>query len=174
MRSTRQLVEDFMGAKHARISVDDDRLAGDPRTPGSRRTLAPFLTLLLTGVAHAQIPAGELLLNMYTSGRIERFRPDGTHVWTSTGGTGSQWEGCSYTPQGRVVTTRRSPDHGVNVFDSNGAQVHSFTTPQVNFVPGDVSVFSDGTIAVTDQVGKVHLYTESGAFISTIVPAGSI
>src|SRR5688572_28216113 len=129
-----------MGAKHARVSVDDSRLAGDSLAPGSRRALALLPTLLLAGVANAQIPSGEILLNMFTPARIERFRPDGTHVWTSTGGTGDSWEGGAYTPQGRVVTTRRGQNYGVNVFDSSGAQVQSFATPQVIYLPGDVSV----------------------------------
>ncbi|HTF88524.1 MAG TPA: hypothetical protein VK843_08945 [Planctomycetota bacterium] len=130
---------------------------------------------LLAGVADAQLASSDIFLNVFgTNARIERFSADGTHLWTSTGGTGYDWEGCAVTDQGRAITTRRSPSAGVNVFNPNGAQIGSFATPQVTFVPGDVSVFADGTLAVVSQGGSVQLYTQAGAFVAGYQPAGSL
>jgi hypothetical protein len=126
--------------------------------------------LALAGAAAAQIQPGELLVNFFEAlpnSRITRFHPDGTPVWTTSGGTGHHWEGCAITPQGHVVTARWFPV-GVNVFDSNGTQINSFDTPEIFSFPGDVSVFADGTLAVTDQGGGgVDLYKESGAYLGS-------
>ncbi|MEO7153000.1 MAG: hypothetical protein ABI054_00010 [Planctomycetota bacterium] len=128
------------------------------------------LVTILAGLGRAQIATGDILLNIYApSGpaRIECFRPDGSHVWTTTGSTGTGWLGCSVTPQGRVVTTHRYPQVGVNVFDVNGAQISTFLTPELLGGTGDVSVFADGTLAVNDQSGQVRLYTQAGVALST-------
>ncbi|HTF88802.1 MAG TPA: hypothetical protein VK843_10370, partial [Planctomycetota bacterium] len=134
-----------------------------------------LLVPCLANVADAQLASNDLLVNMYgVNARIERFRADGTHLWTSTGGTGSDWEGSAVTAQGHVITTRRNPQAGVNVFDLNGAQISNFLTPQVPFAPGDVGVFSDGTLAVVNQGGTVELYTEAGAFVSSMLTTGAL
>src|SRR5207249_2543642 len=87
-------------------------------------------------------------------------------------GTGGSWFGASLTPDGMLVTTRRTPTTGVNVFSLTVGQVSTFETPEVAF-PADVSVFADGTLAVSDQstsglAGKVELYTSSGSHVGTI------
>jgi streptogramin lyase len=129
---------------------------------------------ILAGTVQAQIPGGDIFLNVFdNTSRIERFRPDGTHVWTSTGGTGSECEGAAITAQGHVITTIRGPSSGIEVFGPNGAQTHSFSVPQIVAIPGDVSLFADGTLAVTDQGGNVHLYTESGSFLGSMNPLGA-
>ncbi|HTF88527.1 MAG TPA: hypothetical protein VK843_08960 [Planctomycetota bacterium] len=58
----------------------------------------------------------------------------------------------------------------MNVFDSNGVQIHSFTTPQIIYAPADISVFFDGTLAICDELGSVNLYTEAGLLITVLQP----
>jgi hypothetical protein len=140
----------------------------------ARASVAASLALALGGIAHGQSGPTDLLLNVFgTNTRIERMRQDGTPVWTSSGGTGSDWEGCAVTLQGHVITTRRGPQSGIDVFDQNGVQIHTFDTPQVNSVPGDVSIFADGTLAITNQGTDVQLFTEAGVFVSNITPPGA-
>src|SRR5687768_4379288 len=156
-----------------RTKVTHRRLAGDPGWRLRTVILALFLTTWVAGVAQGQMTSGDILLNVFNNTpRVVCFRPDGTHRWTSSGGTGTDWLGCAVTRQGHVVVTRRTPTIGVNVFDSSGAQIHQFLTPQVAGLTGDVSVFSDGTLAIVDQNAKVHLYTEGGTYLSSMQSAG--
>jgi streptogramin lyase len=65
---------------------------------------------------------------------------------------------------------------GVNIFRPDGTQVASFGTPTITSdFPGDVSVFADGTLAISDQLGDaIHMYDQSGHFVRTVnVPAGT-
>ncbi|MEO6707994.1 MAG: hypothetical protein ABI054_12100 [Planctomycetota bacterium] len=126
----------------------------------------------LAGSARGQNDSSDILLNQFIANPgLKRLRQDGTVVWSASGGTGAYWEGCSLTPQGHTVTTRRSPQPGVDVFDWNGVEIGNFATPEVT-LPGDVSVFSDGVLAVDDQYGGVKLYTEAGSYLSTMVAPG--
>ncbi len=143
-------------------SISELFLRSRERTPW----LTGLLALVLSAAGRAQ---ADILLNVYdVNARIERLRQDGTPVWTSSGGTGTEWEGCTLTSQGRVACTRRGPQAGINLFDASGAQVQEFPTPTVAFVPGDLSMFSDGTLAVVSQAGPVQLYTQAGTFVSSM------
>src|SRR5688572_6912662 len=126
-------------------------------------------SLLLAGSAQAQMAPGDVLVTVHDfSSRLLCLRPDGTLRWTGTGGTGDDWVGCAVTAQGNVVVTRAAPARGVNVFDRDGVQIHSFATPQI-ISAADISVFSDGTLAISD-VGKIELYTESGSYLGAMHP----
>ena len=125
------------------------------------------------GPVSADIQNGELLINGFgstTSTSIGQYTTDGTLI-TTYRGTGQRWEGASLTPEGQVVTTRRSRN-GINIFDPDGTEVFTFDTPQITFVPGDVNVFTDGVLAVNDQDGHVDLYTQAGVYIATYTAPG--
>ena len=155
---------------HTRVT--QGKLAGDLARRLRTAILALALTPWLTDIARAQFPSGEILLSVLgNTPRMERFRPDGTHVWTSTAGPGMGGSGCAVTRQGHVIMTRGWPN-GVNVIGSDGVQIHSFETPQVIAWGPDVGVFSDGTLAVADRSGPVHLHTQAGVFVSSFPSAG--
>ena len=124
--------------------------------------------LLGMGGSHASagIRNGDILINTFENSSIGHYVADGTLLTTFLG-TGSSWEGASLTPLGQVVTTRRNPSRGVNIFDADGTEIFTFDTPEVTFVPADINVFADGVLAVNDQAGNVDLYTQAGIYITT-------
>ncbi|MHC4443862.1 MAG: HYR domain-containing protein [Planctomycetota bacterium] len=125
--------------------------------------VALISTAATTAVADIQL--GDMLVNGFGhDSSIGQYR-NGTLLTTFTG-TGERWEGASLTPDGKVVTTRRR-DNGVNIFIPDGTQFFSFDTAEITFVPADVSVFSDGVLAVGDQSGEVELYTQAGIHLDT-------
>ncbi|MCP3919111.1 MAG: hypothetical protein GY711_26510 [bacterium] len=136
------------------------------------RPLRPLaIACVLTGAALAQVQEGDLLVN--TSSGLRLYRPDGTFVAETTGATGSNFYGASFTPSGLWVSAFSSPHRGVALFDSTGQEVSTFPTPEVTSI-GDVSVFSDGTIAVADQQGRqIELYTQAGVHQLTIQLPGA-
>ena len=142
-----------------------------------RITMGPVVVVLAAGVSiepaasAGTIDDGDLLVCGFGDpSSIGHYRTDGTLV-TVFLGTGVRWEGATLTPDGEVVTTRRSTD-GVNVFDQDGNETRTFDTPQVTFVCGDISAFSDGTLAVSDQGGDIDLYTPQGVYVTTFVANG--
>jgi sugar lactone lactonase YvrE len=106
---------------------------------------------------------------------IRHYRPDGTLVRQITAGTGRVWLGVARTPAGDIVCTRSLP-RGVNVFDrATGAEVASFDVAAGQGVPLDVSVFSDGTLALgIHGSGEVLYSTPSGTLILTVAPASMV
>ncbi len=110
----------------------------------------PFLALLLISLpasAYAQVQPGDLLLNSIQNPDVlVHYRPDGTVVQTSGGGTGSLWEGAAILPNGNWVTTRRNPKNGVNIFDGvTGAEIATWDLPPgFNSVAGDLGVGRSG------------------------------
>src|SRR5687768_5245450 len=106
-----------MATMHAHASIAPCRQAG----PGLRAWAHAWWVIaasVLAGVARGQMTSGDILLNVFNgTPRVECFRSDGTHRWTTSGGTGNDWLGCAVTRQGHVVVTRRIPGNGVNVFD---------------------------------------------------------
>lgn len=119
----------------------------------------------------AELHPGDILVDYFNGNQIVQLAPDGTLLATFTG-PGSQWLGAALTPDGRIVTTTRSPVRGVNVINPANSMVSSFATPGV-FVPGKCSVFADGNIAVPDQASNVYLYSPTGQLVRTISPYGA-
>ena len=107
-------------------------------------------------------------MNSYTDPEVlVHYRPDGTVVQTTGPGTGILWEGAAILPNGDWITTRRSP-LGVNIFDGiTGAEIATWDLSGFVAVPGDVGVFSDGTIAIVDQTGKVWRFDTAGNVIAS-------
>lgn len=139
-----------------------------PRScPPLQSAVAVLVVLFSIAPLQAEVLPGDVLINDFIDSVIRHYRADGTLVRTLSG-TGSGWEGAAVTPDGNVVTTRRTPQPGVNIFDADGRQVASFNTPEVD-MPSDVSVFSDGTIAVNDQTNdrEVVLYRPDGSHVDT-------
>ncbi|MBX6313288.1 MAG: hypothetical protein IRY99_10300 [Isosphaeraceae bacterium] len=121
---------------------------------------------------------GEILLNNFLGSNIQRYGTDGTLLQTYTG-TGKAWQGVSLTPDGHMVTTYRingPTNPGVNLFDPEGVQVASFGTSAItNGLPGDVSVFADGTLAINDQDGnRVLFYSQTGDLIRAVGLSGVV
>ena len=118
-----------------------------------------FFLLLLGSAssAAAQVLPGDLLLNSFDLADVlVHYRPDGTIVQTTVSGTGDLWLGAAILPNGNWVTTRRGPADGVNIFDGQtGTEIATWSLPVFSGVTGDVGAFSDGTIAIADNGGKV-------------------
>jgi DNA-binding beta-propeller fold protein YncE len=118
---------------------------------------------------------GDVLVNHYLPANIQQFR-NGTLIETYPGGGGNTiWEGVGLLPDGRIVTTFRGPVTSGNEFRQGGLRFFSpdgTTTSMVRSVlnfPGDVSVFRDGTIAVSNQGDhSIELFSPAGAHLRTI------
>jgi hypothetical protein len=119
--------------------------------------------LCTANAAQAAFQPGDILLNVAGS-RVQQFRGDGTLVHSFTP-TGVVLEGATPIGNEKFVTTHRSPVPGVNIVGSDGAE---FTFDLLaGTVPGDVSVFSDGTLAVSDQTnGRILYYSQAGSFLT--------
>jgi DNA-binding beta-propeller fold protein YncE len=141
--------------------------------------------MVLAVLLCATLPAsGEILIDNFQSGNIQRYDNAGNLLQTYTG-SGGLWTGASLTPQGFIATARRSPTAGVDILNPNGTQFLTFDTPAVN-VPGDISVFADGTMAIGSQLSStiefysstgIHLRSVSGPnqpYGSTIAPDGTL
>lgn len=138
------------------------------------QNIVASVSLLCTS-AIAQIQVGDLLVDVY-GGQINNevsqlrvYRPNGTHVLTTTGGSGDYFRGVAVAKSGRLVTTRRLAN-GFNLFDpTTGLQVetHDITDPT-----GDIDVFADGTLAIARSTGGIMLRTESGSMVTTWNPPG--
>jgi sugar lactone lactonase YvrE len=132
------------------------------------------IVLALCPAVSAQVQTGDIVVNVFgaSSSSIHVYRPNGAQVVATIGGTGSYCEGAIVTASGMLATTRRG-NSGFNLFDpATAMEVATFDTPAVSFVPADLDVFADGTLAIADQAGDVDLYTEGGAFVSTFTPPG--
>lgn len=140
------------------------------------KTLHPALwfALVLCPAVSAQLQPGDIVVNVFSSSTssIHVYTPSGAQVVATVGGTGSYCEGAIVTASGMLATTRRS-NSGFNLFDpSTAMEVATYDTPAVSFVPADLDVFADGTLAIADQAGNVDLYTEAGSFVTTFAPPG--
>jgi len=134
---------------------------------------ASCASFVLASLSAAQVQSGDILINVFGSGvsHIEQYRQDGTHVITTTGGTGDYFEGAAVTAGGLFATSRRSPN-GFNLFDpTTGLEVATHDTSTITFVPADVDVFADGTLAIADQDGEVELYSDTGTYLQTVTHA---
>ena len=134
----------------------------------SRSVLALLLTCL-PAPAYAQMVPGDLLLNSFNNPDVlVHYRPDGAVVQTSGTGTGTLWIGAALLPDGNWFTTRITPTNGVNIFDGvTGTEVATWDMAGFSGLPADVGVFSDGTIAVVDQGGKVWRFDTAGNVIGS-------
>ena len=134
-----------------------------------RVILVAAIALLLPGISYAQVLPGDLLLNSFSiPDLLVHYRVDGTVVRTSGLGTGGYWMGAAILPDGNWVATRQLPINGVNIFDGvTGAEIASWDTPGFSGAPADVGAFSDGTLAVVDQGGKVWRFDTAGIVISS-------
>jgi len=164
-------------------------------------TVVVRLTLCTLGVLTVPIPRasaqafqpGEILVNNFGNGtnptapNSQRYSPAGGLVQTYTGsapgiGSDTVWRGAALTPDGNLATTYASPidstTPGVNIFRPDGSLLITFPTPGVGNGgtigrPGDVSVFADGTLAITSQnANQVAYYSQAGALLRQI-PLGA-
>jgi sugar lactone lactonase YvrE len=141
-----------------------------------------FCALTVTRSFASNLIPGDILVNNLSTSNVQEYEPDGTLVHTFKG-TGTLFEGASLTPTGELVTTYRSPSPGgVDVFNSAGTQILTFTTPQIASNQADVSVFPDGVFAVNNQNPAGYAldeYSSTGTFIRAITlpdtgyPAGT-
>ncbi|MCP3915911.1 MAG: hypothetical protein GY711_10185 [bacterium] len=135
----------------------------------------PALALVLAATASArpaQVEAGDILVNVLSPGGLKHLRPDGTLVRSSSGAPGSTWQGASLSAAGHWVTTDRSPVPRVVFLEPGGGEVRSFACPEVH-LPGDVVVFADGTVAVSDfGADDVDVYSPSGTHLLSITTPG--
>jgi DNA-binding beta-propeller fold protein YncE len=97
--------------------------------------------------------------------QLVQYRADGTIVQSFLP-TGGGFLGATITVDGKLITTHRFPTSGINIFDANGNEVR-FPTPTVS-ITGDVSVFADGTLAISDQDDRVELYSQTGVYLGAI------
>jgi len=105
-----------------------------------------------------------------SSNGLYQFRPDGTLVQSFIP-SGIVWGGATVTRDSKLITTYRLlapnvPIPGVSIFDANGNE-QTFSTPEIS-IPGDVSVFKDGTLAISDQSNSIVLYSQDGTFLGNI------
>jgi len=135
---------------------------------GLAGAVAAWVTFLLAYDARAAaLLPGDIYINVFTSDMpLQRYRPNGAFV-RFYGSQGNSWEGATISRDGLLATTRRLPVPGVSLFDADTGNETMFNTPQVG-VPGDVSFFADGTLAVSDQEGDVDLYSRTGAHLGTL------
>jgi hypothetical protein len=141
-----------------------------------RRLFALLALIPISGtwppIALAVFPPGDILLNFIGGDpKLQQYHPDGTLVQTFDG-TGFSWEGATPMGNDKVVTTRRLDKPGINIFDTAG---HELTFDiGTGIIPGDVSAFTDGTLAVSDQLGSIRLYSQSGSLLKSFtIPANS-
>lgn len=153
--------------------------------PSPSKFLTPLMlvaafTLPSSQLAAAPFQPGDIFLNNLLEPNIQQYRSDGTLADTFTG-TSTLWEGAAITPDGRLVTTFRGPRTGLsqyrlgglNFFDPDGTET-SILAPELN-LPGDVSVFQDGTLAVSSQFGRsIELFTPAGAHAGSINYSGFV
>jgi hypothetical protein len=118
----------------------------------------------LASSARADVQPGDLLITLFYPGngsRIEHVRSDGTSVASVTG-VGTGYLGATLTNSGLYATTSRQPN-AVRLFDPSGNPALTFLCYEITFYPGDIDTFSDGVLAVVDQMGDVDTYDETGA-----------
>jgi hypothetical protein len=120
-----------------------------------------FETHLVYGVSFRK---GDIFVNKLSG--LQQYRPNGMLIQSFFPEGFRTFEGATITSRGKLVTTHRGPTPGINIFDADGNEV-SFATPDVS-LPGDVSVFADGTLAVNDQGDGVKLYSQTGNFLGAI------
>jgi hypothetical protein len=131
-------------------------------------------TVLLAAPLQAQIQVDDILVSFIGSPGLAVHRPDGTLVVQAGALTGTNYQGVAQTPEGLLVTTRGWPADGLDFIDMTGTEVRTFDTPQTTTIPGDVSVFSDGTLAVVDQSGDVDLWDPAGNYQGSITAPGMV
>ena len=142
---------------------------------------AAFFSLGTT--AKADLLPGDVLVNDLSApngttpasyGNITQYR-NGSLVQTYAIPGASTWEGVGLTPGGDIVTTYRQPTATVAIFNPSGSLVKSFSIADQTSAPGDVSVFSDGVIAISDQVhGQVLEYDQNGNYLRALQPSYGI
>ncbi len=134
----------------------------------SAKAIARSAVLALGGAASAaagSLQSDDVVLVCFgcsgvNTSSVEVYRPStGARVFGSQGGTPDCWEGATALPVG-FATARKWPA-GVNLFDDAGQQTSTFPTPQVT-TPGEIAVFSDGTLAVVDLSGDIEVYSPLG------------
>ena len=146
----------------------------------TKRVLATdLLALTLTFVADQAVLAagpgpflpGEILVNEYSGNSVQRYSATGTLLQTFTG-PGTLWSGVALTPDGNLVAGHRGPSAGIEIFSPAGTQLASFAVTGVGNI-NDVSVFPNGTLAVSDFTNKiVQFWSQAGAQGPTVALPG--
>ncbi len=135
--------------------------------------LSALAACTLATDAAGQFLPGEILVPNYLDSVMRRYSAAGTLLQTYSDPGESFWIGSALTPGGDYVTTFRNPAAGVKVFDDSGLQLQSWTGP-ANAV-NDVSVFADGTLALSRQDGRIERRTQAGVLLgSTATGLGNL
>lgn len=143
-----------------------------PILAAGRLALTLLLGSAMPGRAVAFVP-GEILIAYEGTNRIQRYSASGTllQTFTGTGPSSMGWAGASLTPEGNLVSIYNNPISGatgVTIFNPNGTQITTFPVPGPAVV-GDVSVFPNGTLAVSNHFNNtVQLWSQAGTLLKTI------
>ena len=141
--------------------------------------IGTLLASITQGRATAMVfQPGEFLLNNYIAGSIQRYSPDGTYLQTYQG-TGNTNVVAALTADGRLVVASSGgvARATVDIFAADGTRLTTFPLNS-SYVPTDVDVFPDGTLAIIGGPNKVEYWTQTGVFIRTassslLAPTGS-
>jgi hypothetical protein len=122
----------------------------------------------------AGVRAQDVYFNFCISpSRVEKRTSTGALLWTTTGGSGTEWLGASVQAGGDLLLTCRSPTVALERFDSSGTFLSLVATPEIAPYQGDLDVFADGTVAICDYSGnQIELYSQSGSHVGAIQQAG--
>jgi hypothetical protein len=139
------------------------------------------LGLAVNRQAYANFHVGDFLLSNSSDSlgllnNLQQYSSTGTLLQTFYAPTGTTYcEGAALTADMKLVTTIRTPSPSIAIFAADGSLFSCFPTPQVIGGPGDVSIFADGTLAISDINGSaIRLYTQTGDFVRSItLPAGA-
>jgi VCBS repeat-containing protein len=130
--------------------------------------LATLAALPLAPAQAVTLQPGQILLNDYDGQAIRQYSSSGT-LLQSFAGTGSSWSGIAITPTGSLVTASRSGPSEIKLFADTGSLTGSFAS--VSGVQ-DVSVFADGTLAVTTFGITLTRYSPAGTLLGTTTLPG--
>ncbi|MEZ0256928.1 MAG: PEP-CTERM sorting domain-containing protein [Chthoniobacter sp.] len=136
-------------------------------------TLLALAACTLATEAAADFLPGEILVPDEFNSVVLRYSAAGVLLQTYSAPGQFSWVGSALTPGGDWVGTYRSPVNGVKVFDDSGLQLQSWTgtADRVN----DVSVFANGTLALTLDNGAIERRTQAGVLLgSTAAGLGTL
>lgn len=111
-------------------------------------------------------------LTQYGGANAQQYNAaTGSLVRTYSDATTTHWEGTAVTASGTVISTFQGPSSGFDVFDASGSRIRTVSTSAVQLA-GDVSLFSDGNLAICDQssdglTGAIDIYSQTGTLLNS-------
>lgn len=122
-----------------------------------------------SGRAAAFVP-GEILFCVPDVPSIQRYGANGTLRQTYFGTGSNYWTGDALTPDGNLVTAYDDgpSGKGIDIFNPGGTQITTFAVTG-NSSPSDLSVFSNGTLALNDfSNNTVQFWSQTGTLLNTV------